>query len=132
MNDISGGSRNIKLNRDDASEANDLATRRGHAKRKRHDAATVSALMNGQDAHQGSEHGAWSAAANTLLEIHCARRLPARFPPNVRKQPPNSTVERHEIEGEYGGPHQRSANPTPGPPSRPRTTNHSIPNACEP
>ena len=55
---------------------------------------------------------------NTPLETPYVRSLPSHLPHNVRKQPPNPTVEHDEIEGGHGSPHQRS------PDSEPRRASH--------
>ena len=88
--------------------------------------------MNEHDAHRVSEPTAWTAVVNTQPETPYVRSPPAFLPHNVRKQPPNPTVEHNEIEGGYGSPYQRSPEPEPGRASYPGTVYYRIPNTCEP
>lgn len=88
--------------------------------------------MSEHDAHQALEHTVWTAVGNMQQGTLSARSQPAYPSRNVRKQPPNPTVERHEIEGGHGGPHQRSPDQGPGRASYPGTIHHHVPNTRKP
>ena len=88
--------------------------------------------MNEHDAHRASEPTVWTAVVSTPPETPYARNLPALLPHNVRKQPPNPTVEHDEIEGRHGSPYQRSPESEPRRTSYPGAAYHRIPNTREP
>jgi hypothetical protein len=88
--------------------------------------------MNEHDAYRALEHTAWIAVVNTPPETYYVRSQPTLLPHNVRKQPPNPTVEHNEIEGGYGSPYQRSLKLEPRRASYPGAAYYGILNTREP
>ncbi|KAJ9480489.1 hypothetical protein VN97_g13077 [Penicillium thymicola] len=88
--------------------------------------------MSEKYALPASKRAAWNAAGNIQLETCCARHQPRRPYRNVRKQPPNSTTEHHEIEGGHGSSHQRPSKPETRRAPDPGTVDYRLTNTREP